>query len=311
LRGAIERAVARRDAGSNRRLVWSESDDLPGLVVDQFGEALVVQIQTAAMEKRAALVGDMLAEVVQPAEIIFRNDAPIRRLEGLPMEVHTRSGQPWEPRWVTIDGFDYWLDLLHGQKTGFYLDQRPQHAAVAKYCAGKRVLDAFCNQGAFALHAARAGAREVLGLDSAFDAIGAAIRNAERNGVAATAKFGVANVFDWFNDATRAGDGLWDVIVLDPPPFAKSKSALEGALRGYKEINLRALQRLAPGGILATYTCSHHMQDAEIRGVIADAATDAKRKVRVVEWSHQPPDHPVLVTMMESEYLRGYIVRAE
>jgi len=248
---------------------------------------------------------------VQPAEIIFRNDAPIRRLEGLPMEVHTRSGNPWEPRWVTIDGFDYWLDLQSGQKTGFYLDQRPQHAAVAKYCAGKRVLDAFCNQGAFGLHAARAGAKEVLGLDSAFDAIGAAKRNAERNGVAATARFVVANVFDWFNDPVRAGDGLWDVIVLDPPPFAKSKSALEGALRGYKEINLRALQRLAPGGVLATYTCSHHMQDAETRGVIADAATDAKRKVRVVEWSHQPPDHPVLVTMMESEYLRGYILRAE
>jgi len=253
----------------------------------------------------------VLAEVVKPAEIIFRNDAPIRRLEGLAMEVHTRSGQPWEPRWVNIDGFDYWLDLQNGQKTGFYLDQRAQHAAVAKYCAGKRVLDAFCNQGAFALHAARAGAREVLGLDSAFDAIGAALRNGERNGVAATTKFAVANVFDWFNDPVRAGDGLWDVIVLDPPPFAKSKSALEGALRGYKEINLRALQRLAPGGVLATYTCSHHMQDAEIRSVIADAATDAKRKVRVVEWSHQPEDHPVLVTMMESEYLRGYIVRAE
>lgn len=311
LRGAIERAIARRPAGSNRRLVWSESDDLPGLVVDQFGDALVVQIQTAAMEKRSVLVGDVLADVVKPAEIIFRNDAPIRRLEGLAMEVHTRSGQPWEPRWVNIDGFDYWLDLQNGQKTGFYLDQRPQHAAVAKYCAGKRVLDAFCNQGAFALHAARAGAREVLGIDSAFDAIGAALRNAERNGVAATTKFGVANVFDWFNDPVRAGDGLWDVIVLDPPPFAKSKSALEGALRGYKEINLRALQRLAPGGLLATYTCSHHMQDAEIRAVIADAATDAKRKVRVVEWCHQPEDHPVLVTMMESEYLRGYIVRAE
>ncbi len=330
LRGAITRAIARREAGDMGRnpsmgapqagagqtsrcgrLVWSESDDLPGLVVDQFGDALVVQIQTAALEKRAALVGDVLAEVVQPAEIIFRNDAPIRRLEGLPMEVHTRSGAAWEPRWVDIDGFDYWLDLQGGQKTGFYLDQRPQHAAVAKYCAGKRVLDAFCNQGAFALHAARAGAREVLGLDSAEDAIASAKKNAERNEVAATAKFEVANVFDWFNDPVRAGDGLWDVIVLDPPPFAKSKSALEGALRGYKEINLRALQRLAPGGVLATYTCSHHMQDAETRGMLAAAATDAKRKVRVLEWSHQPPDHPVLVTMMESEYLRGYIVRAE
>ncbi|MBL9203264.1 MAG: class I SAM-dependent rRNA methyltransferase [Opitutaceae bacterium] len=311
LRGAISRAIARREQAANRRLVWSESDDLPGLVVDQFGDALVVQIQTAALEKRAALIGDLLAEIVQPAEIIFRNDAPIRRLEGLPMEVHTRSGAAWEPRWVGIDGFDYWLDLQGGQKTGFYLDQRPQHAAVARYCAGKRVLDAFCNQGAFALHAARAGAREVLGLDSAEDAIAAARKNAERNGVAAAARFEVANVFDWFNDPVRAGDGLWDVIVLDPPPFAKSKSALEGALRGYKEINLRALQRLAPGGVLATYTCSHHMQDAETRGVLAAAAADAKRKVRVLEWSHQPPDHPVLVTMMESEYLRGYILRAE
>lgn len=310
-RAALTRAIARRGAesGDMRRLVWSESDDLPGLVVDQFGDTLVVQIQTAAMEKRSALVGDVLAELVRPAEIIFRNDAPIRRLEGLPLEVHTRSGQVWEPRWVKIDGFDYWLDLQSGQKTGFYLDQRPQHSAVAKYCRGKRVLDAFCNQGAFALHAARAGASHVLGVDSAEDAIGQARKNADRNGVRAA--FEIANVFDWFNDPVRAGEPLWDVIVLDPPPFAKSKSALEGALRGYKEINLRALQRLAPGGMLATYTCSHHMQDAELRGVLADAATDAKRKVRVLEWCHQPADHPVLITMYESEYLRGYIVRAE
>jgi 23S rRNA (cytosine1962-C5)-methyltransferase len=309
LRAAVQRAVGRRTPSSNRRLVWSESDDLPGLVVDQFNDALVVQIQSAALEKRSQLVGEVLAEVLQPAEIIFRNDAPIRRLEGLPLEVHTRSGRPWEPRWVSIDGFEYWLDLQGGQKTGFYLDQRPQHAAVAKYCAGKRVLDAFCNQGAFALHAARAGAKEVLGLDSADEAIAGARQNAIRNRVAA--KFEVANVFDWFNDPVRAGDGTWDVIILDPPPFAKSKSALEGALRGYKEINLRALQRLAPGGVLATYTCSHHMQDADLRGVLASAATDAKRKLRVVEWAHQPEDHPVLVTMAESEYLRGYIVRAE
>jgi 23S rRNA (cytosine1962-C5)-methyltransferase len=312
LRTSVERAVARRQAlvGSTAgRLIWSESDDLPGVVVDRFDDTLVVQIQTLAMEKRAGLVGDALAEILRPAEIIFRNDAPIRRLEGLPLEVHTRSGRTWEPRWVKIDGFDYWLDLQSGQKTGFYLDQRPQHAAIEKYCAGARVLDAFCNQGAFTLHAARAGASEVLGLDSAEDAITAARRNAERNGV--RAEFAVTNVFDWFNDPARAVDPQWDVIVLDPPPFAKSKSALAGALRGYKEINLRALQRLAPGGVLATYTCSHHMQDADLRGVLAEAATDAKRKVRVLEWCHQPPDHPVLLTMPESEYLRGYIVRVE
>ncbi|MES2693467.1 MAG: class I SAM-dependent rRNA methyltransferase [Verrucomicrobiota bacterium] len=311
IRGALERALARRAPDSARRLVWSESDDLPGVVVDQFGDTLVVQVQTLAMEKRTQLLSDALTDLVKPAEIIFRNDAQIRRLEGLPFEVRTRSGNTWEPRWVRIDGFDYWLDLQSGQKTGFYLDQRHQHAAVAKYCRGARVLDAFCNQGAFALHAARAGALEVLGLDSAEDAIAAATRNAERAGVGDKVEFQVANVFDWFNAPERSVDPLWDVIILDPPPFAKSKSALEGALRGYKEINLRALQRLVPGGLLVTYTCSHHMQDAELRQVLADAATDAKRKLRVVEWCHQPPDHPVLATMAESEYLRGYIVLAE
>lgn len=310
LRNALTKAIGRRDAASrHRRVVWSESDDLPGVVVDQFGDALVLQVQTLAMELRTDLIVELLAELLSPAEIIVRNDAHIRKLEGLPLGVHTRSGKAWEPRWEKIDGFDYWLDLQSGQKTGFYLDQREQHAVLAKYCAGKRVLDAFCNQGPFALHAARAGAKEVLGLDSAADAIEQARKNAERNDV--NAAFAAANVFDWSNDPARHGEPLWDVIVLDPPPFAKSKSALEGALRGYKEINLRAMQSLVPGGILATYTCSHHMQDAELRGVLAQAATDAKRKVRVVEFCHQPADHPVLVTMPESEYLRGYIVRVE
>jgi 23S rRNA (cytosine1962-C5)-methyltransferase len=309
LRSAVERALMRRAQENARRLIWSESDDLPGVVVDQFDDTLVVQVQTLAMEKRAGLLGDVLAEIVKPAEIIFRNDGPIRRLEGLPIEVHTRSGAAWEPRWLRIQGLDYWLDLQSGQKTGFYLDQRFQHAAVAKYCRGTRVLDAFCNQGAFALHAARAGASEVLGLDSAEDAIAAAKRNAERNGV--SVEFGVANVFDWFNAPDRNVEPLWDVIILDPPPFAKSKSALEGALRGYKEINLRAVKRLVPGGVLATYTCSYHMQDAELRQMLAEVASDARRKLRVIEWGHQPPDHPVLVTMPESEYLRGYIVRVE
>ncbi|HOF10753.1 MAG TPA: class I SAM-dependent rRNA methyltransferase [Opitutaceae bacterium] len=309
LRAALERAIARRAPGNARRLLWSESDDLPGVVVDQFGDALVVQIQTLAMEKRAGLIGDLLHALLSPAEIIFRNDAPIRRLEGLTQETHTRSGAAWEPRWLAIDGFEYWLDLQTAQKTGFYLDQRAQHAAVAKYCAGKRVLDAFCNQGPFALHAARAGAAEVLGLDSAEEAIAAARRNAGRNGAQAT--FAVANVFDWFNDTARETEALWDVIVLDPPPFAKSKSALEGALRGYKEINLRAIQRLAPGGVLATYTCSHHMHDEQLRGVLAEAAADTRRRVQVLEWCHQPADHPVLATMPESEYLRGYIVRVD
>ncbi len=323
LRGALQRALARRESPNAhpptpnppmRRLVWSESDELPGLVVDQFGDTLVVQVQSLALEKRRALISDLLQDLLAPAEIVFRNDAHIRKLEGLPSEVHTRSGRAWAPRWVGIDGFDYWLDLEHGQKTGFYLDQREQHPLVAGFAeglrssrpAGVRVLDAFCNQGPFALHCARAGAAHVLGLDSAEDAIAQAKKNAVRNGV--TVEFQLANVFDWF---TANRDVTWDLIVLDPPPFAKSKSALEGALRGYKELNLRAMKALTPGGILATYTCSHHMTDAELRGVLTEAAADAKRRVQVLAFCHQPADHPVLVTMPESEYLRGYILRVE
>jgi 23S rRNA (cytosine1962-C5)-methyltransferase len=321
LRQTLQAAIERRDRladpgprpgeSAARRLVWSEADDLPGVVVDQFGDTLVVQTQTLAMEKRLELLVALLDELVKPAEIIVRNDAPIRRLEGLPLEVRTRSGQPWAPRWVRIDGIEYWLDLQDGQKTGFYLDQRRQHVVVAGHVArlirerpaGVRVLDAFCNQGPFALHCARGGATEVRGVDSDDDSIAQAQRNAGRNGL--RAEFIVANVFDYF---TNRRDETWDLIILDPPPFARSKSALAGAMRGYKEINLRALQRLTPGGVLATYSCSHHVQDGEFRAMLAEAATDAKRRVEVLEFCHQPPDHPVLVTMPESEYLRGYIL---
>lgn len=314
VRGALGRAIARREAlaaaeaGSvARRLVWSESDDLPGLVVDQFGEVLVVQTQTLASERLLETILAALDELLHPAEIIVRNDAPIRRLEGLPAEVRTFSGRAYEPRWVSIGGLDYWLDLAGGQKTGFYLDQTREHAKVARYAAGRRVLDCFCNQGSFALHAAKAGATQVLGLDSSEEAIALARKNAERNG-AAGAEFSVVNVFDYL---AGKEEETWDVIVLDPPPFARSKSALANALRGYKEINLRAMKRLVPGGVLATYSCSHHVTAEVFRDVIAGAAHDAKRKVQVLEFSHQPPDHPVLVTMPESEYLRGYLLRVE
>jgi len=312
------RAVALAKAGDPalpvRRLVWSESDDLPGVVVDQFGDTLVLQIQTLAMERQAATLADLLAEQTGAAEVILRNDAPIRRLEGLPLEVRTRSGRPWEARWLRIDGLEYWLDLQGGQKTGFYLDQRPQHAAVAAAvpvlaagrAAGVRVLDAFCNQGSFAMHCANAGATAVRGIDSAGEAVTQARRNAERNGL--RVEFVAANVFDYFGERR---DETWDLIVLDPPPFARSKDALAGAMRGYKEINLRAMQQLTPGGVLATFSCSHHVQDADFRTMLAGAAADAKRRVQILEFCHQPPDHPVLVTMPESEYLRGCILRVE
>ena len=312
VRAALTRAIARRNephvaATTARRLVWSESDDLPGLVVDQFGDVLVVQTQTLALERQLDAVLAALRDLLSPVEIIVRNDAPIRRLEGLPFEVRTLSGRAFEPRWMAIGGLDYWLDLQGGQKTGFYLDQTREHAKVARYAAGRRVLDCFCNQGSFGLHAAKAGATRVLGLDSSEEAVALARRNAERNGVAAD--FTGVNVFDYLA-AKEEGDG-WDLIVLDPPPFARSKSALENALRGYKEINLRAMKRLTPGGVLATYSCSHHVTAEVFREVVAEAAHDAKRKVQVLEFCHQPPDHPVLVTMPESEYLRGYILRVD
>lgn len=315
IRKALTSAISKRTE-SVTRLVWSESDGLPGLVVDRYDTTLVVQIQTLALEKRSALIGSLLNELVKPSEIVFRNDAPIRRYEGLPLETHTFSGRPWEARWVKIDGFEYWLDLQLGQKTGFYLDQREQHRLISSHVErlvkqGKsvRLLDAFCNQGPFAMHAARAGASEVLGLDSAEDAITAAKKNSIQNKV--KADFKCVNVFDWLNDPARNTEALWDIIILDPPPFAKSKSKMEGALRGYKEINLRAMRLLNPGGILATYTCSHHMQDADLRGVISAAAADARKKVHILNWSNQPSDHPVLVTMPESEYLRGYVLQVE
>jgi len=308
MRRMLEAAIARRRSAEYCRLVWSESDGLPGVVADKFGDTLVVQVQTLAMEKRRSVLGDLLVELTGATELIYRNDSNLRRLEGLPLETTTRSGQTWQPRWAKIDGFDYWLDLQQGQKTGFYLDQREQHTSVARFAAGRRVLDAFCNQGSFAMHCARAGAQRVLGLDSAPEAIAQAKKNAERNAV--QADFEIANVFDWFT-AHRDEPPAWDLIILDPPPFAKSKSALENAMRGYKELNLRAMKALTPGGVLATYTCSHHMHDAELRQVLAQAANDAKRRVHVLEWCHQPADHPVMVTMPESEYLRGYILRVE
>src|SRR5258708_7968481 len=206
LRSALEGALKRRPPASDfRRLVWSESDDLPGVVVDQFGDTLVVQTQTLAMSRREMALAEALQDLVKPAEIIFRNDAPIRRLEGLPMEVRTLSGKTWEPRWAKIDGLAYWLDLQGGQKTGFYLDQVSQHRVIARQeeslvalGTSPRVLDAFCNQGPFALQAARAGAAFVRGLDSAEDAIVAARRNAEHNGL--KVEFVVAHVFDYFTE---------------------------------------------------------------------------------------------------------------
>jgi 23S rRNA (cytosine1962-C5)-methyltransferase len=308
LREALAAAVARRAPEAVRRLVWSESDDLPGLVVDQYQDLLVAQIATKAFDRRAGLVSDLLQELLGPSEIVFRNDAPARRREGLALGVATRSGKPAEPRFVRLGEVELWLDPMAGQKTGLYLDQRFEYARVAAHAAGRRVLDCFCYAGGFALHCARAGAASVLGIDASEAAVAAAARAAERSGLAGSVELRVANVFDFFA-AERAA--TFDLVVLDPPPFAPARRTLERALRGYKEIHLRALRRLAPGGILATYACSHHLGHEALLGAIGSAAHDARRRVRVLEHCHQPPDHPILPGMPESEYLRGFLLAVD
>jgi 23S rRNA (cytosine1962-C5)-methyltransferase len=306
LREALVAAIARRESEEVRRVVWSESDDLPGLVVDQYQDVLVVQALTLAMDKRLPIIADLLHDLLAPRDIVFRNDAPVRTREGLPLEVSTRSGNELPAWWSPVGGIDFRIDLTQGQKTGFYLDQRLEHRKVARYARDRRVLDAFCNQGGFALHCAQAGATSVLGVDSSQEAVEQGRQNAAQNGL--NADFETANVFDFLR---RDEAESWDLVILDPPPFAKSRTEMQGALRGYKEINLRAIKRLSAGGILATYTCSHHMSHPIFLELLGQAASDARRKARVLEFSHQPPDHPVLPNMPESEYLRGFILRVD
>jgi len=306
IRGALKRAIDRRAPASSRRLVWSESDMLPGLIVDQFEDVLVVQALTLAMDMRLAAIADCLAELLEPRAIIFRNDAPVRELEGLERKVEFWRDQSVEPGWYEVGGLRYFLDLVGGQKTGFYLDQREEHSWIRSVAKGRRVLDAFCNQGAFSLNAAQVGAASVLGIDSSGPAVEGARRNATENGL--EAEFLEANVFDYFTDNREE---RFDLIVLDPPPFAKGKGQLEGALRGYKEINLRGIKALDAGGILATYTCSQAVTPELFRKVVSDAAWDAKRPVRVLRECRQGADHPVMLGMPEGAYLHGLVLELD
>jgi len=312
--GAISKALSHREASGMtntvRRLVWSEADHMPGLVVDQYGSALVVQSLTSGIETALREICAALQVRFKPDEIILRNDAPARRHEGLPLESKTLSGKPFPARWLDIDGIEYFIDLLGAQKTGFYLDQRAQHARVAKLAKGRRVLDGCCNQGAFALHCAKAGAASVLGIDSSAPSVALAAQNTAHNKLDGIVKFEEANLFDWFT-SRRGGEETFDLIVLDPPSFAPKRGVLEGAMRGYKELNLRALRMLAPGGILATYCCSQNVSTSAFLGILAEAAADARRETRLIEVTSQPPDHPILLACPETHYLKGAIVEVE
>jgi 23S rRNA (cytosine1962-C5)-methyltransferase len=285
------------------RLAWSEADGLPGVVIDRYGDCLVLQTLTLAMDRRRDLIVDALRGIFGEVTVIERNDSSIRKAEGLEPRTGILAGSWNGPLTLTINGLVQEIDLMEGQKTGLYLDQLDNYAAVGAMAKGKHVLDCFCNQGGFALHAARGGAASVLALDISGAAVEATRANAARNGLTLEAQ--EANVFD-FLKAAEAEERKYDLVILDPPSFTKSRKAVGDALRGYKEIHLRALKLLGPDGILSTYCCSHHVSEREFSDIIAEASVDAKRTLRVVSRHTQRRDHPVILTLPETAYLKGW-----
>jgi 23S rRNA (cytosine1962-C5)-methyltransferase len=300
-----DRTVSGADA---YRLVHSEGDLLPGLIIDRYGDCFVLQTLTRAMDALKGMWVELLVEEFHPRLIVERNDAKVRQLEGLPM-INSLLYAPTDDApsdfFITENGIKFRVDLLEGQKTGAFLDQRENRAAASRYARG-RGLDCFSFHGSFALHLAK-GCERVTAADISGPAIERARRNAELNGVG-NVDFLEANVFDLLRDYDDAGE-RFDTIVLDPPAFAKNRGAVEAALRGYKEINLRALRLLAPGGILITCSCSYHVGEGLFLETLAEAAIDAGRAVQIVEKRTQSRDHPILLTVPETYYLKCVVAR--
>ena len=286
------------------RLVFGEADGLPGLVVDRYGRHLAVQFLAWGMDALSADITEALRRIANPDSILARNDPAVRGLEGLPRTVTQLFGET--PDAVTYHEGDLALsaDLRRGQKTGAFLDQVENHLLAGRLAHG-RVLDVFTYTGGFALAAAR-GAETVIAVDTSADALKIAQAQAARNGLE-NVTFTEANAFDYLKDADRRGDRV-DMVILDPPAFAKNKAELDGALRGYKEINLRAMKILNPGGILLTCSCSYHLSEQLMDEVLSAAAADAHRAFRVLERRRQAPDHPVLLGFPESLYLKCQVL---
>lgn len=307
-RARLEAAIGYRSRlgldASAFRLVHGEADLLPSLIVDRYGDWLVVQALSQGMDRRLPEITGLLVDMLAPAGILARNDPKVRTLEGLPQEVRLLHGTVPERIEVEEGGLRLQADPWRGQKTGLFLDQRENREAAARYARG-RALDAFCYQGGFALRLARV-CDHVLAIDVSEEAVAALNANAALNGLAVEARAG--NVFDELRELDRA-DERFDTIVLDPPAFAKSRNALPKALTGYKEINLRALRLLRPGGFLVTCTCSYHVDEATFGEVVLGAALDAGATVTVVEKRMQARDHPVLLGVPETYYLKCLVLR--
>src|SRR6266849_3696767 len=308
VRRRIETAIAFRDwlalDATAYRIVHGEADLLPSLIVDRYGEYLVVQALSQGMDRLMPAVVSALTDMLHPRGILARNDPRARVLEGLEQRVDVLAGGIPETLTVTEIGIEYDVDLRRGQKTGLFLDQRENRAAAAAYARG-RLLDGFTYQGGFALVMGRR-CTETIAFDVSEDAIARLGHNALRNGIAVDARVG--NVFDELRGLERAGE-RFDTIVLDPPAFAKNKAAVANAQAGYKEINLRALKLLNPGGMLVTCSCSYHVNEAAFAEIVYDAAVDAQAHVTVVEKRMQGRDHPVLLGVPETYYLKCFILR--
>ena len=305
----IREAVGRRSGAPLTRLVWSEGDGAPGLVVDRYGDVLTVQCVTLGMAKlRPAIVAALRATLGDLA-VFNADDGVAATLEGFTPE-RGWAGRPG-PEAVVVDedGVRFRVTFGAGHKTGLYLDQRLNHRLVTEHAAGRAVLDAFAYTAGFACHALVRGATRAVCVESSPDALAGASENLALNGVADRAELVSLNVFDELRRLERDGT-RFGLVALDPPPFARSRTAVEAAARGYKEINLRAMRLLEPGGRLATFSCSHHVSEAMFDDICRDAATDAGVTLRVVERLTQAPDHPVLLTVPETRYLKGLLLEA-
>lgn len=306
IRGRVRRALdyRRRFADLNScRLIFAESDGLPAVIADKFGGVIVLQILCLGMERFKGDIVDALAQELSPRGIYERNDVPVRELEGLTQQTGLLFGEVPDRVEMQENGVRFLVDVKEGQKTGFFLDQKENRAAIAPFVPGMRVLDCFTHTGSFALHAARYGAAEVTGVDISEHACACALENARLNGVEDRVRFECANAFDFLR-AQQTAKAQYDVVILDPPAFTKTRSAVEGALRGYKEINLRGMKLTRDGGFFVTCSCSQHVTPDLFRGMLMDAQKDAHVQLRQIEWRTQGRDHPILLASPETQYLK-------
>ncbi|RPI34121.1 MAG: class I SAM-dependent rRNA methyltransferase, partial [Nitrospiraceae bacterium] len=293
-----ERLFGKRDAF---RLFYSEGDYLPGLIVDKYTNCLVLQFLTAGIEAFRDIIIETLDELLKPEIMVLRNESRMRTLEGLPLHKEVIKGDLQKLPVVREDGLLFEIDPYEGQKTGFFLDQRENRVSLKKYVSGGKGLDLFCYLGAWSMHLASAGA-EVIGVDASERAVEWARKNAALNGLGERAVFVKDDVFPFLEEKVKSADKSYDFIVLDPPAFVKSAGKIKEAVKAYRELNEMSMKLIKSGGILATSSCSYHLSKEMFAEMLHSAGRNAKRSVRLLEMRSQAPDHPVLLSMPETEY---------